>query len=296
MIKKVFITFFLFFLAFSAFPSKIISPVEGSFSNLQSLIIDLDSDAEAFYSYTNTNPLNSGFAYDGPVLIDKSGQVELYIVVVSSKGQESFSVKYSVSQENPYPKDSAEEKFISSIINENILSCSSENVIQVPSTFNLFVGDGESPFNKGGILSLAKDNNLARYLPCIVCDPSSSLSWRFIVHSSPQNKGLLSKASLPFTIKDWTQFSFTGKNLIWSIDDGQWSASKESITLDRSRAHTVRWQSVAFQKGNSIESFELPPKPTVTQSYRDMAVIFFHRRRPFLHHGSYFQRKRWRFW
>ena len=77
--KKYFLLLLLPFFSLSVFCERVISPVAGKFANRQSLILSLREGEEAFYSYTNTNPLNSGFAYDGPVLIDMTGSVRFML-------------------------------------------------------------------------------------------------------------------------------------------------------------------------------------------------------------------------
>ena len=64
--------FFVSFLA-SAFSEKdIISPARGQWCNQQVLVLDSSSALELYYSFSGTDPFVSGFAYDGPVLIEKN--------------------------------------------------------------------------------------------------------------------------------------------------------------------------------------------------------------------------------
>ena len=58
---------------------KVLSPEEGNWSNMQPLVIDNSDGAEYFYSLNGSDPKTSGFAYDGPVLIDVTGDIELRI-------------------------------------------------------------------------------------------------------------------------------------------------------------------------------------------------------------------------
>ena len=255
-----------------AFSETVISPVEGRFANKQSLILDLPEGAEAFYSYTSTNPLNSGFAYDGPVLIDMGGAVSLHIVVVNGAQKDSYLINYSVDEENPFQDGTFEKKFIDRVSVDNVLPCTSENIINVPKTLLFSIGDGEKPLLAGGTLSVSADNKLSRYIPCTVTD--GNLSWRFIIFLSPGEVGSLAKTSVPFELSDWSDFCFTGKNLIWCIDDGLWSASKEPVKIDRTQRHTVYWQDVDYKEGNPVESFELPPKPSVLTESLGKAVTF----------------------
>ncbi|MBR1721655.1 MAG: hypothetical protein IJ727_04095, partial [Treponema sp.] len=228
--------------------------------------------AEDFYSYSGVDPLLSGFAYDGPVLIDVNGHVSLHLVIQNGKKVERHEIDYFVDEANPFAEGTAEKKFMNRIINENILPCAGDCVIDIPKSLRYSIGDGEKPELSGRLLSVSADNKLARYLPCTVND--GNRKWRFIVHLFSGEIGLLSKNTVPFEIRDWNRFIFTGKNLIWSIDNQLWSASKEEITIDRTKKHVIYWQDVAYKSGNPIQSFVLPEKPYLKTEIYDKAVQF----------------------
>ena len=87
--KNLFIIGFLFLttVSMAAVPTtKVISPVEGTWANPQSLIIDSEPGTEVYYSLNGGDPLISGFAYDGPVLLEGTGDFSLTIVSVSKEG------------------------------------------------------------------------------------------------------------------------------------------------------------------------------------------------------------------
>lgn len=264
---------FFSLLSIPAFSSRVISPVPGNFANKQCLVLNLEEGEEAFYSYTSTNPLASGFAYDGPVLIDMSGEVVLSIAVLNGKQKEEFKVSYSVRDNgNPFATGTAEKDFIDRIQNEGMLLCTGDNIINIPKSLTFFIGDGEKPVMSGGSLSVSADNKLSRYIPCTVSN--GNLRWRFMIFLSGGEAGAFSQTSVPFEISDWENFTFTGKNLIWCLDDGVWSASKESIKIDRTKEHVLYWQDVAYKAGNPVQSFELPAKPEVVQGVFDKAIAF----------------------
>lgn len=270
--KKYCLLLILSFFSLAAFCERVISPVKGKFANKQSLIISLKEGEEAFYSYTNTNPLNSGFAYDGPVLIDMSGQVSLHVVIVKGEAKESYEINYTVNENNPFAEGTFEKKFIDRVCLENVLLCTSRNVINVPKSLLFSIGDGEKPRISGATLSVSADNRLSRYIPCTVIDGNQN--WRFIIYLSNGDAGSFSKTEVPFELSDWTDFTFTGHNLIWCLDDGMWSASKETVKIDRSKKHVIYWQDVAYKDGNPVQSFVLPPKPSVQTEYYDKAANF----------------------
>ena len=84
--KSVIFVLSLFFGCFFAFAdvaeSKIISPVPGNWQNPQPLIILKQPETEVYYSLSGDNPLNSGFAYDGPVRLDMTGSLMLSVITV----------------------------------------------------------------------------------------------------------------------------------------------------------------------------------------------------------------------
>ena len=81
----IFFCFLLFSLSSFIFAnnSYILSPVEGQWSNYQSVIIDVPEGATAFYSFTGDNPLYSGFAYESPVLLELEGNVTLKVAILN---------------------------------------------------------------------------------------------------------------------------------------------------------------------------------------------------------------------
>ncbi|MBR1405198.1 MAG: hypothetical protein IJ558_13625 [Treponema sp.] len=271
--RRLFFLFFAFVSVSLAFSERVISPVEGTFANKQSLILDVSDGVEAFYSYAHTNPLTSGFAYDGPVLIDASGDVSLRIVVVDGDKKEQYEVNYTVKDDgNPFAEGTLEKKFIDSIVSESVLLCAADNVVYIPKTLSFKIGDGEKPILQGAALSVSADNKLSRYIPCTVSNGAQN--WRFVIYLSSGEAGVFAKFSVPFEIENWETFRFTGKNLIWCIDDGLWSASELPVKLDRTKSHTVYWQSVAYEKGNPIQSFVLAPKPNLVVERQGKSVAF----------------------
>ena len=64
----------------------VLSPVEGTWANRQVLVLDCAPETEVFYSFSEYDPLDFGFAYDDPVLIDLSGEVTLNLVAVHGDG------------------------------------------------------------------------------------------------------------------------------------------------------------------------------------------------------------------
>lgn len=245
-----------------AFSQRIISPVPGTWANKQALVLDTSGGAEYFYSYSGTDPLTSGFAYDGPVLIDATGDVTVRVLYVNGEERDELTVSYTVSEyASAFAEGSAEKTFISKVSENPLILYRYGGAVQIPETLRYALGDGDRPFLHGARLTLSPANRLTRYLPCTVTDGSNL--WRFVIFVSGGEAGVLAKQNVPFTITDWTTFVWTGEKLIYTIDNELWSADKTPKYIDRTKPHTVRWQSVAYEKGNPVQSFVLPPMPSL---------------------------------
>ncbi len=264
MLKKAFFVSLIFSISICCFAQRVISPVSGNFSNKQVLVLDTSDGAECFYSFSGTDPLTSGFAYDGPVLIDAVGRVNVRIAAVSGNSKEEIEINFNVRESSPYEADSEESTFVSETVNSGLFTYSYDNPLKIPSGFTYCLGDGEKPFLKGRGLSLDPSSRLSRYIACNVTDGTEK--YRFVIFVPGGEPGTLSKFTVPFAINDWNEFVFNGEKLIWSIDDGMWSASKVPVKLDRSVPHTISWQSIVYEKGNPVQSFVLPPEPELVVS------------------------------
>ena len=241
---------------------RILSPVPGTWSNKQSLVLDVNDGSECFYSYSGTDPLVSGFAYDGPVLIDATGDVTVRVVSINGEKKEELTVSFTVQEsENPFEADTLENAFIEKICESPMVVYSFGAAVQIPTRLRYALGDGAKPFMDGRTLSLAPGNRLSRYLPCIVTD--GRFRWRFVIFVSGGEAGILAKKDVPFEMSSWNEFIWRGEKLIYSIDDEMWSADTKPKYIDRTVPHVVRWQSVAYEKGNPVQAFLLPPMPSI---------------------------------
>lgn len=101
--------FILFFFTMPVF-SQILSPVSGKWSNRQLLVIDVPAGSTAFYSINGESPEKSGFAYDGPVLIDLDGEVVVNVSIIDKNGNSELrKISYTVTDDKlPLDSDSAE--------------------------------------------------------------------------------------------------------------------------------------------------------------------------------------------
>lgn len=255
------IIFFLFSLG-GGFAQRIISPVSGTWSNKQCLILNTGDGSECYYSYSGTDPLTSGFAYDGPILIDAVGDVTLRVVSLNGDKKEELSVSFTVQESSgSFAENSQERDFLEKVNGNPVLVYTPGASIQIPEKLLYALGDGGKPFMNGTTLSLAIGNRLSRYLPCTVSDGTKR--WRFVIFVSGGDAGILAKKNVPFELNGWNEFVWKGEKLIYCIDDGLWSADTSPKYLDRSKIHIIRWQNVAYEKGNPIQSFALPAMPKI---------------------------------
>ena len=262
--KKTFL--FLIAVFFSGFlfaQIKVLSPIEGTFSNRQMLVIDTDGSGEYYYSLNGSDPEAFGFAYDGPVLIDLDGMVELRIAK-SGRDKQEVTVKYTVLPDNAFNSNFG--TFISSFFDTGILNYTSGSILSIPEELKYSFGLPPDSFLQGKDLSFSADSILTRYIPCTLYDEASGRKWRFIVRTLPQTAGVFSRRDVPFVITDWDTITFTNSNYIYKIDSEYWSLPKNSLVLDRSVSHMIRWQSIDYAEGNPVEYFVLPPKPELTEN------------------------------
>lgn len=262
--KSVFfaISFFSFFAASLFAEVTVVNPVPGNFANAQTLVIEANDGEEIFYSFSGTDPLASGFAYDGPVLLDVTGNVELRVAVISKNLEQSeIKVSYSVT---PFVMQNPEHSsFLSAFEKEPLFEYVAGEKISIP--FSLYYGFGEnrslSDFERGKEISISRDASTERFIPISFSDGQKE--WRYVIHAAPSQVGMLSRREVPFEIVDWTRLVFTDPKMIYSIDGSWWYSSRDEVTLDRSVPNTVYFQSADFSHENPVTKIVLPPKPVL---------------------------------
>ncbi len=251
---------------------QVVSPVEGTWANKQALILDVPDSFEVYYSFTGSDPLSFGFAYDGPVLIDAEGSVPLRIAVVAEDGTtEHIRIPYTVRQ----PDVSWRLPFDT---REPVMLYSSGDTIPIPEEFLYCLGKNTVPDIHGRALTLAGGSFPARYVPCTVTDGVNY--WRFVIATASHSAGeslsnpletdmqFAEEEQPPFIVSDWDYITFNRTKLIYCIDDGFWAEAAGSVYVDRSQAHTIYWQSVAYDPANPVYSVVLPPKPELEMDYK----------------------------
>ena len=259
--RKISIFSLLLVLCTSLFAQTIVNPSEGLWANKQILVLDLPYGANAYYSVSGNDPESSGFAYDGPVLLDVDGDCYLRVAVITSDGKKTSSEVFYTVREVPLPKDEKASTFISDVVSNGLIDYSAGDIFTIPSSLEYSFGQKAECFEAGRALSLPSGTVIARSIPCTVTDGSSY--WRFVLRAYPEMSGLYSRRDVPFEISDWNTVVFTSNKYIYKIDDKWWELPKLPVTLDRSVSHMISWQRLDYSPENPVKFFVLPPMPLV---------------------------------
>lgn len=241
----------------------IISPVEGEWSNYQSVIIDVPAGSTAFYSFTGDNPLYSGFAYESPVLLELEGKINLKVVILNSDNSViEESVDFSV---NKIP---LEVPFYSESQTDALVLVKDKN-ISIPSYMRYSLTDFQEPYLKGRTLTVDSKNSLEQILPLIIQNKNNL--YRFMLkipavsyNQSEQNNFVNNEILLddameddftvrriekklshvPFTLEftDWSEIKITtSENIYVCLDDDIWQTGSFVLNCNRDVAHTLSW-------------------------------------------------------
>lgn len=279
MINKIQKSFFsLFFVLLSSYmfaQINVITPEPGNWANKQMLIIEEPREGEYYYSLNGTDPETFGFAYDGPVLIDLTGDVVVNITNVKPDGKkEKMQVVYNVTLDDGLGTNYY--NLITKFYDSGVYNYTSGSTIDIPSNLNYKLDSGKSnPFIKGRTISLSNKNILSRYIPCTLSDEAKKIKYNFVIRTLPQYAGVFSRRDVPFTISEWDTLTFTSDKYIYKIDSEYWHAGTESRKIDRSVSHMISWQSIAFETGNPVEFFVLPPKPQISYVQEEDGCIVY---------------------
>lgn len=254
---------------------NVISPVPGTWANKQILVIDKQSGGDYFYSINGSDPERFGFAYDGPVILDMSGNITLKITYVGHNGKkESTAVDFTVIENDAY--NAPYGTFISSFYDNCLLNYSAGSVITIPDSLMYSLGLPPDSFITGQDLFLSEKSVLTRCIPCVIWDQKENIKWRFVIQTFPQTAGIYSRRDVPFIITDWNKITFTDKNLIYKIDSEYWELPKKPKTIDRSQSHMISWQNLEYEAGNPVEFFVLPPKPQIESTKDENGGVIYY--------------------
>lgn len=246
--------------AFSA--EDVISPLPGVWGNVQPLVLNVPDGSELYYSLTGSDPLLSGFAYDGPVIIEQKGDVRVKIAAVSKDGRRSdVTVSYTV-RDVPLSGASPDAIAFVRTISENPLRrYVSGTLFSIPPEFSFSLYDDAGRFVPGTALSLSEKNTWERYVPLTVRSAAGTGSWHFVMHVVAADAEALRRRSVPFAIQNWTTLVLGSRKYSYQLDDGDWMDGETELTLERFSEHTLRWKVSGSPESASVFSYRLPPMP-----------------------------------
>lgn len=273
--KKYFSTFVLISFIFISqlyAQIKVLSPIPGVWANKQMLVIDNSDGEEYYYSLNGQDPISFGFAYDNPILIDLTGNVSITIKK-AGKSKEQVKINYTVQTDKAYDTDYYQ--FIDSFYDTGVLNYSAGSEIYIPSNLYYSLNLPPDSFIPGQSISISENTVLEDFVPCVLYDDQKDTKWRFIIRIFPQNQGIFTKEEVPFEIVDWDTIYFLDDDYIYRIDTEYWELPKVPKKIDRSVSHRLQWQSIDYEQGNPIQTFELPPKPSVQKSVSEDGGITF---------------------
>lgn len=249
------------FFLFSIFAEQavIISPIPGNWSNFQSLVIHVPENTNVYYSFTGSDPLVSGFAYDRPILIEKIGEITLRVVTVHNEVlQGEQKVSFVVT---PVP---LKTDFFNEAQSSPYLTISPDKPLSIPENFLYSIGEESAPYISGRTLSIDKNNNLTRVVPLLLKNEQNL--YRFMLKIQPvetSEKIAESTSVFPFKIEcsDWTNFSFSpAEKFFVSVDNGNWFSEDFSLSLERNIPHTISWKE---KESEIVHTQILPIKPEI---------------------------------
>ena len=233
----------------------VLSPVEGTWANKQALVLDCAPETEVFYSFSEYDPLDFGFAYDGPVLIDLSGEVTLNLVAVHGDGTMTRK-KISYIVDEP----AAVKPPLSVSMLNPLVVCGVQKPVPVSQNLTYGIGAHLDAALSGRTLYQNLPSCINAMLPLEIT--SGSVVYRYVIttNDAPKTSMIQDKTfSSPLQIIDWNFVLFkAGQRLMYSIDGGAWQVYVEPFYLDRTKSHKISWQT-----GSHIESIVLPERPTV---------------------------------
>ena len=276
--KKKFLSLFAVLFVLLVFPFQLaaeinlLSPVEGEWANRQMLVIDNTDGGDFFYSVDGADPETFGFAYDGPVLLDVTGKVQLNVTRIAAGGKkENTSVVFTVTTDDASKTDY--KSFVQTFFDGGILNYSAGSDLVIPPELSFFLGLPPENYMPARTLHLSSSSVLSRFVPCTVYDKAREIKYRFIIKTYPQSAGLYSHRDVPFEISDWETITIKDDNFIYKVDSEYWGLPTEPRKIDRTTSHMISWQPLEYDSSNPIEFFVLPPKPELVKEELDDGSI-----------------------
>lgn len=259
------ILFSLISVSVFAFSEKdIISPAPGIWCNQQALVLSSQNACEIYYSITGSDPFESGFAYDGPVLIERKNDVRVRIGVVEADGsRKEFKIDYTVMPAVLSTLDNETREFAEkNLVKSPLITYRCGSELALPSGLKYSFENSRIPSLRQK-LKLQSNNSVERFVSFFVTDGINN--YHSVIRVMPAEKsGSMEVLKVPYAIRDWVNFTFTNKKFIYQLDDEMWNSDYSERHIDRAREHSLRWQSVDFSKNNRVYETVIPPLPDVT--------------------------------
>lgn len=156
----------------------IVSPRPGTWVNKQPLVLEVPESCEVFYSFSGSHPMESGFAYDGPVMLEAEGDVSLRVALVFPHGDAMvYTIEYSV-----LPAKNDSELNLDVNFSRPLAIYSMGQQIVIPEGFSYRLGDSPVFLPGRQVLGLEGGTFPKRFVPCHVTDGVNS--WRFVINPS----------------------------------------------------------------------------------------------------------------
>lgn len=156
----------------------IVSPKPGTWVNKQPLVLEVPESCEVFYSFSGSHPMESGFAYDGPVMLEAEGDVFLRVALVFPQGDAMvYTIEYSVQPQKGDADLSLDVNF-----SQPLALYSMGQQIVIPEGYSYRLGDSPVFLPGQQVLSLDGGTFPQRFVPCQVTDGVNS--WRFVISPS----------------------------------------------------------------------------------------------------------------
>ncbi len=235
----------------------VLSPTEGTWANYQSLVLNVPTNAEAYYSLTGENPLETGFAYDGPVLLELEDEVNVEIAVVDESGAvESFSVNYFVDLQETPSYISAAQESATIIINDR-------TSLDIPASVEYALGNSQS-LSSGKLLKISGRMIFERYLLCTLYE--GAIPYRYVLQIGDYHVSEFDETlNDTLTITDWNYITFLhDAPIVYAIDDEPLRQSNSGkIYVDRSVDRVLKWQVYNGELSENFETLTLPKTPNV---------------------------------
>ncbi len=255
--KKSTLVFFIIFATVHVLLAQnvILSPTKGVWANYQSLVLNLPASHEAYYSFTGENPLESGFAYDGPVLIEIEGDVSLGVTIVDNNNMStSHTIMYNVNLQDELDYLPIEEGQATLIVNDT-------DTIDLPDTAR-FALTNSTVFSPGERIEISGDMFFERYVLLTLND--GAIPYRYVIQVGDSEKRAQIKPPIneSIMITDWNYISFLHEGVtLFSVDGEPLRQTRSGkIYVDRSEDHELKWKR---DIGDEFNTLLLPRQPEV---------------------------------